>query len=1137
MPYSNDPRLVGDPVDTLTGAVVDRMLDFRLTGPIELRWTRHYDSSQSHRTFSVGNGCAHEYDRSLSIDAEGMLYEEPIGRIFRFPPLVSDGEECALHGFTISRVSSTCYHMRRHGQPAMEFVFQPNATRARITRLFKGSSEVKFTYDQAHRLVRIDDSAGRYIMASEDNAGRLVRLAVDTTPTKPEYLLIAYRYDENGNLIETENDEGHGYAFEYDEANRIVLRRGRKNFRFYFKYDDQGRCVLAVGDERLYGVALEYTVPGRVTKVTRPNSGVWTYKFTKRGELEEIHDPLGGVQKFVHDVIGLRVMEIDPNGNASKYIYDTPGEAIAKIDPFGHKINLPEDINAPDPKFHRVAANAVEFEYGRLVSVDKIVLPDQQQAANLGLKQQLFSIRSATEELAGRENGFDVPPLRVLWWPKPKRGRIFNDLGKLLQQKDDFGRVRQWTYDESGNVAEYIDFDGGKWLFDYGSWHFLRGLTDPTGSEVRYTYNSYGSVASFTDAGGTRSEYDYDLKDYLVRVRRHGTVKEAYTRDTCGNLIAKHTGDGHELLRFEVGYGNLPVRRILASGDVHTFEYDKSGRYLIAATKKDRVEFAYDCIGNRTLEKRNGLGSEYCFQGWRMPAESVFFERFTVRYSWQGNTLTIVDPGGECHEIHFMGYGLTKRRFSNGSEETIQYDGQGRCLCKHAQHRSGEVWTRRYHWSGEGELRRVEDNLRGDVFYEYDAAHRLRSRVIDSRIENYEMDIANNLVLQPNLSEVTLQEGNRLKAANGVIFKYNERNHIESRQSTEKLTRYIYDSRDQLVRVECTNGIWEAEYDALGRRIRKVWAGKTTEYYWNTDQLIAEVHANGRMRIYIYADPLALSPVMFLDYESAYALPEECKRYFIFSDQLGTPYLIEDEQGRNVWGAYVAPFGDVQIYSNSTIEFNLRFPGHYWDGELNLHYNRFRYYDPTLGRYIQSDPWGVAGGYNLYAYCTNPLGVVDVRGLGEDGDDPSNCPQPGEDGPSEEGPRPPPGFPTEDEVRQTLPVFDGQTTHGVLVTNEGDVVPLTSGTRPEGYSNYESAAHVEGQAAIYIRENNSSGGVVFHNNPNGTCGYCNSHVETLLPQGSQMVVVPPEGARANNSRATAHPTIYTGNSNEPKQPQ
>src|SRR5262249_51825572 len=53
------------------------------------------------------------------------------------------------------------------------------------------------------------------------------------------------------------------------------------------------------------------------------------------------------------------------------------------------------------------------------------------------------------------------------------------------------------------------------------------------------------------------------------------------------------------------------------------------------------------------------------------------------------------------------------------------------------------------------------------------------------------------------------------------------------------------------------------------------------------------------------------------------------------------------------------------------------------DPETGLHYNRFRYYSPELGRFLQSDPLGTAGGVNLYAYCANPLTAVDLDGLTE----------------------------------------------------------------------------------------------------------------------------------------------------------
>ena len=265
-------------------------------------------------------------------------------------------------------------------------------------------------------------------------------------------------------------------------------------------------------------------------------------------------------------------------------------------------------------------------------------------------------------------------------------------------------------------------------------------------------------------------------------------------------------------------------------------------------------------------------------------------------------------------------------------------------------------------------------------------------RYIAGRLESYEFDVADNLVAQPRLNRAVLDQGNRLKAANGLSFDYNDRNHVAVRETSDGAVRYIYDSRDQLVRVESLKGTWEAEYDALGRRTRKTWAGQTTEYYWNGDQLIAEVAADGHLRIYVYADPLALTPLLFLDYDSITASVDSCRRYFLFADQIGTPCAVEEDSGANVWRARIDPFGHAEIASGGKIECNLRFPGHYFDAELDLHYNRFRYFDPVLGRYIQSDPWGIAGGFNLYAYCSNPLLRVDVRGLGEDPEKPEPDP-------------------------------------------------------------------------------------------------------------------------------------------------
>ena len=118
------------------------------------------------------------------------------------------------------------------------------------------------------------------------------------------------------------------------------------------------------------------------------------------------------------------------------------------------------------------------------------------------------------------------------------------------------------------------------------------------------------------------------------------------------------------------------------------------------------------------------------------------------------------------------------------------------------------------------------------------------------------------------------------------------------------------------------------------------------------------------------------------------------------------------------------------------------------------------------------------------------------------------------------------------EARPILPEFTGESTSGVLVTNEGGVIPLESGN--PSLSNYPAASHVEGKAALELRSSGSSGGTVYHNNPSGTCPYCNSQLPTLLPEGVTLRVAPPDGAIARTRRWIDVVKDYVGNANDPK---
>ena len=119
---------------------------------------------------------------------------------------------------------------------------------------------------------------------------------------------------------------------------------------------------------------------------------------------------------------------------------------------------------------------------------------------------------------------------------------------------------------------------------------------------------------------------------------------------------------------------------------------------------------------------------------------------------------------------------------------------------------------------------------------------------------------------------------------------------------------------------------------------------------------------------------------------TASAAPSQ-QTYFIHTDHLNTPRVISNSAAQIVWRwdnmdpfGYNAPNENPSGLGNFTC--NLRFAGQYFDKETNLHFNYFRDYDPLTGRYVQSDPIGLAGGINTFAYVgSNPLSFADPFGL------------------------------------------------------------------------------------------------------------------------------------------------------------
>jgi len=321
-------------------------------------------------------------------------------------------------------------------------------------------------------------------------------------------------------------------------------------------------------------------------------------------------------------------------------------------------------------------------------------------------------------------------------------------------------------------------------------------------------------------------------------------------------------------------------------------------------------------------------------------------------------TLAVKDPGQSQVMNYQYGYDLTGNIVSKATEQSTtnyNYDTQ--------DHLTSAAYTAAAGGSAP---------IQTDETYSYDP---LANRTSSATTASYTYN-ANNQLTQAGSTSYTYDE-------NGNTLSQTDANNAANTRS------YRYDTDNRLTEVhDASNAIIASyRYDPFGRRISKTLnngsQSNTTYYFYSAEGLIAEADSNGQLtKSYGYAPGSTFSTNPLWMKVPASGTQTAATYYTYQNDHLGTPMKLLNQSGVTVWSATYDAFGRATVDAASTVTNNLRLPGQYYDAESGLHYNWNRYYEPSTGRYVTSDPIGLLGGINIYVYVRgNSIRWSDSMGL------------------------------------------------------------------------------------------------------------------------------------------------------------
>ena len=791
---------------------------------------------------------------------------------------------------------------------------------------------------------------------------------------------------------------------------------------------NQSRATTYVYTKHTNGMLATVTVDGPIAG----NGDAIITSYSEQGDLLSTSNSLGHAATYAnHNGLGQPGRVTGANGDITDFIYDAQGRATtirrwiagvaADTTTAYNAQGLAASVTAPDG-----AVSYYEYDSARRLTRTWRAA-NGTVASGASKEDQLF-----TYDPMGNITRVDSRKLVGQYETQCKRWRTFAGETECMEEEQVWVETPTVTqtafvdYDELGRVRKRRGNNGQNFRYSYDDNGNIEAVTDSLNRVSTMTYDALDRLLTSVDPLNNTTSFEYDAGDRIVKITDPRNLSTTYVYDGFGQLWAKHSPDtGNSTIQYNAsGQRTLVVRN---DGSALGFTYDPMGRPTYAGNADWARFYSYDwCQSGKGQLCGISVNDNQQVLSWTnfgySPEGQLTVRRDSVGGSddWSGYAY---DNMGRLTGISYpsgvaAGYGYNNGKLTtmtatvNGTTQVVAGSINYQPFAGVSNWTFGNDVARTYAYDLDGRVTGIwagtsASNPIQGLFYAYNANDEITgiSNGIDASLsQTYGYDELSRLTSQVrpgNTMALTYDGvGNRMtRTDNGVptTYGYPATNHRLTNAATSGNTRWFntnavgnidawhdaagahnamnYDAYLRPKSHTKNSVTTNYRFNALDQRVMKANAGSIVRYvYAGQNQLLAERYSNtlnntGQWTSYLWLGGIPVG------------LVKGNTLYWVHADHLGRPEGVTNAAKQIVWRAANQAF-ERNVVIDNIGGYNLGFPGQYHDAESNLWQNGFRDYEPTIGRYMQSDPIGLVGGISTYGYVgANPVSAVDPTGL------------------------------------------------------------------------------------------------------------------------------------------------------------